>query len=448
MARQLAGIEVRGCDLVSAAMQTARQATEQRQRVLEVLSREQQIAAAALQISGNSRAVTEQTNSVAQAIDAGTATIEATNRSMTEMVATVTAGTDLMQEFVARMTEVNRIVGEIGGIARQTNLLAINAAIEAAHAGKEGEGFSVIAQEIRELADRAGQSTAEIDEKISRMNLSATSAAAAMRTGRAAAENSVAENGMVQASLQSIREAMHQVQRISAEVTQASQDQIVAAEAATSSVIKVDEMAALSSSQSDAAAEMSLLMVADTLEVMGDVAATRQERSGKHGNSREMTLNILAQVRQQEQTTRAALSMLRDRCLRAGSPQVDGEMQVKGSSLPGLRFGATYAADAATWVDEVHARTQCGATLFVADGDRFVRVATNVKLPDGQRATGTVLNPRGLAMAALREGRSYFGAVYVLGNPYVAEYEPVLSSRGEILGALYVGRPLVWKKKA
>jgi methyl-accepting chemotaxis protein len=69
----------------------------------------------------------------------------------------------------------------------------------------------------------------------------------------------------------------------------------------------------------------------------------------------------------------------------------------------------------------------------------LIRVATNVKRADGQRATGTVLNPKGLAMERLRQGRSQFGAVYVLGKPFVAAYEPVLAESGELLGALYTG---------
>jgi hypothetical protein len=135
---------------------------------------------------------------------------------------------------------------------------------------------------------------------------------------------------------------------------------------------------------------------------------------------------------------------LKGLCAQAGPAVVRGhyslpDVTVPTERIPGLYFGAVKAIDGSRWVDQVNTRTGCSATLFVWDGERLVRVATNVKRTDGQRATGTVLNPKGLAMERLRQGRSHSGAAYVLGKPFVAAYEPVLSASGELLGALYTG---------
>jgi methyl-accepting chemotaxis protein len=232
-----------GRGLVEASMDAAQKACEQRKLVSEVVRMEQQIRGAATLSLSHSKAAAERTEVVAREIEEGNATIEATNRSMGEMVATVAAGADLMQEFAARMSEVNQIVGEISGFARQTNLLALNAAIEAAHAGREGDGFSVIAQEIRLLADRAGRSTAEIEHKIGAMTRSAATAGAAMQVGRAAATASIGENLKVQRLLSNMRTAMVEVRAMSAEVAQAAEQQIAAGVQVSESVGEVDAQA-------------------------------------------------------------------------------------------------------------------------------------------------------------------------------------------------------------
>jgi len=80
--------------------------------------------------------------------------------------------------------------------------------------------------------------------------------------------------------------------------------------------------------------------------------------------------------------------------------------------------------------------------LFVRSGDDFVRISTNVMKPDGTRAMGTVLDPKGLAYAALRQGRPFYGVVDILGVPYMTGYEPMQAKSGEIIGIWYAGYPL------
>jgi hypothetical protein len=430
--------------LVDASMDAAQKACDQRKLVADVVRMEHQIRSAAALSLAHSRSAAERAEVVAREIEEGNATIEATNRSMGEMVATVASGADLMQEFASRMTEVHKIVGEISGFARQTNLLALNAAIEAAHAGSEGDGFSVIAQEIRLLADRARRSTEEIEEKIGAMTRTAAAAGAAMQVGRAAATASIDENLKVQRSLGNMRVAMGDVRTLSAEVAQAAEQQIASGEQVAERVGKVDEQAEGSSVGADAAAEMSIRMVAYAERVHIELEGWSPAEARRRNKGRRLTDHLLEQVEEQRSKMAAAMVMLRDRCGLAGAAGLRGTLDVKGQALPGLHFGAVPATAATGWVDEVHQRTGCGATIFVADGDRFVRVATNVKREDGERAVGTALNPKGLVIGQLRRCKSHYGAVYVLGHPIVAEYEPVLAADGRVVGALYVGRPLEW----
>ncbi|MEI7431113.1 MAG: methyl-accepting chemotaxis protein, partial [Betaproteobacteria bacterium] len=78
------------------------------------------------------------------------------------------------------------------------------------------------------------------------------------------------------------------------------------------------------------------------------------------------------------------------------------------------------------------------ATLFVKSGTEFIRISTNVKR-DNERAIGTALDPNGKAIAAIRDGKAFYGEVDILGSPYLTGYEPIRNSQGEVIGIWYVG---------
>ncbi len=431
--------------LVQASMGSAHNSGEQRKQMLAVVEIQERISASARLSLENSQAAMQMTEAVARDIDHGTQTIAATNRSMSEMVKTVADGAAMMEKFVASMGEVNRVVSQIGGIARQTNLLALNAAIEAARAGTEGDGFNVIAQEIRLLADRASNAAAEIGTSIHEMAASASAAGGAMQSGRTAAEASIERTVEVQASLEGVKDAIQSLLELSRQVEQAAAQQLAAGDEVTETVTSVSAMVAGSTMDADSAAEMSIKMVGSAERVHAHLKDWSEEEASRQNKGRRATDKLLAQVADQRAGVLKALSTLRAECETLGPAIVHGTMQVKGEVLPGLYFGGEPSTGGEAWVDDIHAHTGCGATVFVLADGKFVRVVTNVKLPNGERASGTRLNPKGLAVSALKAGMSYFGAVYVLGSPIVAAYEPIFSLQGKVIGALYVGRALNWE---
>jgi hypothetical protein len=431
--------------LVQSSMDAAYNAGEQRRQVLAIVAVEERIRASARLSLENSQAAAQMTETVARDIGVGAETIETTNRSMSEMVETVVSGSAMMEKFVTSITEVNRVVGQIGGIARQTNLLALNAAIEAAHAGSEGDGFSVIAQEIRLLANRAANASTEIGTTIQEMAATAAAAGKAMQSGRSAAESSIEQTVQLQESLMGMKRAIQTLLAMSKQVEQASSEQLASGEEITATVQSVNSMVATSTMDADSAAEMSIKMVGSAERIHAHLQGWSDDEARRRNKGRRASDRILQQVQDQQAPVLAALSMLRAECAQGGPAIMNGTMRVKGETLPGLYFGGEPSSQGEPWVDRVHARTGCGATVFVLADGQFVRVATNVKLPDGERATGTKLNPKGLAAAALKRGMSHFGAVYVLGNPFVAAYEPVSTPQGKVIGALYVGRALNWE---
>ena len=117
-------------------------------------------------------------------------------------------------------------------------------------------------------------------------------------------------------------------------------------------------------------------------------------------------------------------------CAKLGAPKQDGN---------GLFFGDAKLNGNYTLVDSLNAKHKCTATIFVKKGDGFMRVSTNVIKADGSRAVGTMLDPKGPAMAAISKNSAYYGLADILGKKYETGYEPIKNAAGEIIGVYYIG---------
>jgi Cache 3/Cache 2 fusion domain len=156
------------------------------------------------------------------------------------------------------------------------------------------------------------------------------------------------------------------------------------------------------------------------------------------GTATQITVPVLAGPTEDVQ---AAMQLLKSKTAEFGAPTIQGEDKVADKVVPGLYFGNTEIDNNFTLVDEVQQKMGGTATLFVKSGNDFVRVATNVKKDDGSRAIGTVLDPKGKAMAAIAKNESYFGEATILGKPYITGYEPIHDANNNIIGVYYVGYP-------
>ncbi|GAB4174247.1 MAG: hypothetical protein Fur0032_13880 [Terrimicrobiaceae bacterium] len=136
----------------------------------------------------------------------------------------------------------------------------------------------------------------------------------------------------------------------------------------------------------------------------------------------------------------ASLQLLEKSALSQGAPSL---IPGTDGGLPVLRFGNSQAQNDHSVVDQVTRTMRGTATIFVRDGENFVRVATNVPDQDGGRATGTFLDPTGPAIAALRSGLPYVGPADILGQPYITRYAPIFDQAGSVVGAFYVGYPIL-----
>jgi methyl-accepting chemotaxis protein len=165
--------------------QLGTQANDQMHATDQVATAIQELTHSAGEVANNS----QQTSEVTQL--ASTKTVESTktaNHAQTRaesLVTDLTAGATVIQELADNAANVSSVLDVIRGIAEQTNLLALNAAIEAARAGEQGRGFAVVADEVRTLAQRTQDSTAEIESILDSVKLGADKAVVAMDGGQA-----------------------------------------------------------------------------------------------------------------------------------------------------------------------------------------------------------------------------------------------------------------------
>src|SRR6266446_2919690 len=135
----------------------------------------------------------------------------------------------------------------------------------------------------------------------------------------------------------------------------------------------------------------------------------------------------------------AAMQLLKSKAATLGAPIVNGDEAVAGKIVPAIHFGTIKMNNNFLLVDEVQKEAGGTATIFVKNGDEFVRVATNVKKDDGSRAIGTILDPKGKAIESIKKDEPFYGEVDILGKPYITGYKPIRDASKSVIGIYYVG---------
>lgn len=204
-------------------------ANQSTQTSMEVAAAIQQISASTEEVANSSTSVSEQTVSVTDITNQGYAAVHQVEETVASLSSSFERAAHTIEDVRESTSNIGNVVEVINEIAEQTNLLALNAAIEAARAGEQGRGFAVVADEVRVLAQRTQQSTEEIQTVVSRLQQGSHSAVTTMKDGRDQVELSVKQAAEAGVLLSKINNAMSLVAEGISSVAAATEEQSVAA---------------------------------------------------------------------------------------------------------------------------------------------------------------------------------------------------------------------------
>ncbi|MDB1125492.1 methyl-accepting chemotaxis protein [Vibrio algarum] len=164
------------------------------------------------------------------------------NETVGQLVVQVDSTSESIAQLGTDMTEITNVLNVIGEIADQTNLLALNAAIEAARAGEHGRGFAVVADEVRTLASRTQSSTAEIEATLQKIRVGVNTAIGAMEQTKSSCEETASTTVIVATDLEKITESIQQINLLNTQIATAAEEQNSVSDEITRNMSKINDM--------------------------------------------------------------------------------------------------------------------------------------------------------------------------------------------------------------
>jgi|AntRauTorckE6833_2_1112554.scaffolds.fasta_scaffold02801_2 methyl-accepting chemotaxis protein len=194
--------------------------------------------------------------------------VKRTLTSIDELARQIEQAGEVIDQLSVDSTEIGTVLEVIETIAEQTNLLALNAAIEAARAGEHGRGFAVVADEVRALASRTQESTRDIQQRIEKMQSSARGAVEVMEKGRVKAAESVEQARRAGTSLEVIQRSVTDINDMNAQIASAAEEQSAVAEEINRNFSSITEasLEAATGMQQNVAASQELSQLACRLQ--------------------------------------------------------------------------------------------------------------------------------------------------------------------------------------
>ncbi|MDJ0805649.1 MAG: methyl-accepting chemotaxis protein [Gammaproteobacteria bacterium] len=255
--RTVTDMDMRVSELSNLAEQTNAGVNNQHQQTTQVATAVTEMSATVREVAENSTHTAEAANRADQQANAGRSVVRTSVESINKLATEVGEAAGMVRQVEEDSERIGSVLGVIRGIADQTNLLALNAAIEAARAGEQGRGFAVVADEVRTLAQRTQDSTEEIQEMIESLQRGVNGTVSIMAVGQQQAAESVEQANQALLSLDEITQAVDSISSMSAQIATAAEEQSAVVEDINQSVSEITLVADKTASDSAKSAESS-----------------------------------------------------------------------------------------------------------------------------------------------------------------------------------------------
>lgn len=237
-------------DHISKSVDQLQQQTDANNKVLtahsmetdQVVSAIEEMSATARDVAGNAAKASRFTHDTNEQVLGSLTVVTAATDTVSQLVGDVENTAASIEEIDKDTQEITNVLNAIGEIADQTNLLALNAAIEAARAGEQGRGFAVVADEVRTLAARTQSSTAEIQETLSKLRNGSKMAITAMGETKSTCDDTANSTSLVAKDLDHIASSITSINNLNTLIATAAEEQSSVAEDITCNMSAIREM--------------------------------------------------------------------------------------------------------------------------------------------------------------------------------------------------------------
>jgi len=223
--------------------QSRRGMQQQQSEIDQIATAMHEMATTVQEVARNAAAAADAAHKADDEAKSGQRVVTQTVEAIDAVAHEVEAAAEVIHKLDADSTSIGTVLDVIRGIAEQTNLLALNAAIEAARAGEQGRGFAVVADEVRTLATRTQESTQEIRKMIERLQSGAKNAVLVMEQGRSKAQVSVQQAARAGTSLDTIASAVGAISDMNAQIASAAEEQGAVAEEINRNIVNISQIA-------------------------------------------------------------------------------------------------------------------------------------------------------------------------------------------------------------